>query len=273
MYEIVVVEIASPSTALKYFSELPDVSTEAKIITSVATTPERRLTTIGVPQRFEKTPSTTRRGAVVARDRLGAVGAHDPGRAARHQHPDEAERGDVAEYVPGAGQRRRAVGGDRAAVDGEDGLHRVDEAAEVRDLARRQHEQDHQHRDAVEEDRGGRGAQDRERHVPLRVDHLLARRVRQLEADEVEEQHRHRGDEDRVGRLERAGAEAVHAVLERVDQDRDREEREQDHPRERADRRDPLADVEREDRAPHREPDEAEQEHVAPRVAACRRCR
>ena len=56
-----VVEIASPSTTLKYFSELPDVSTEASTITSVATTPERRLTTIGVPKRFEKTPRT--RGA------------------------------------------------------------------------------------------------------------------------------------------------------------------------------------------------------------------
>ena len=89
---------------------------------------------------------------------------------------------------------------DVPAVDREDGLHGVEEAAEAGDLRGRQHEQDRQDRHAVEQHGAERRAEDGERHVLLRVLHLVARGVGQLEADVVEEQHRHGGDEDRPGR-------------------------------------------------------------------------
>src|SRR4051794_3467368 len=55
-YEIVVVEIARPSTAVKYLFALP-VSWNASTITIVENTPERMFTTTGVPQRAEKYPN------------------------------------------------------------------------------------------------------------------------------------------------------------------------------------------------------------------------
>ena len=95
------------------------------------------------------------------------------------------------------------------------------------DLARGQHDED---------------AEDRERvagstvaialrmtdfgHVLLRVDHLLGRAVRELEADVVEEQQRHDAEEDQRARIDVAPgmksleAEAVDAVLEGVDRAR-----------------------------------------------------
>ena len=138
-----------------------------------------------------------RAGAVVAGHGLRAVGAHQPGRAAREQDEDEAGGHEVAEDLAGAGERR-AVLGHLAAVDGEDRLHGVDEAAEAGDLVDGQDHEDRQDRDAVEQHGRDRRAHDRERHVLLRVLHLVAGGVRQLEADEVEEQQRHERDEQRV---------------------------------------------------------------------------
>ena len=43
------VEIARPSTAVKYLLALPPVSWKASTMTIVEKTPERTLTTIGVP--------------------------------------------------------------------------------------------------------------------------------------------------------------------------------------------------------------------------------
>ena len=57
-----------------------------------------------------------------------------------------------------------------------------------------------------------------DRDVALRVLHLLGGTVLELEADVVEEQQRHEAEEDQhVVRHEVAGAEAVDAVLDRVD--------------------------------------------------------
>ncbi len=52
------VEMARPRTALKYLPELPPVRLKARTIVIVETMPERMLTTIGVPKRAEKMPST-----------------------------------------------------------------------------------------------------------------------------------------------------------------------------------------------------------------------
>jgi hypothetical protein len=69
---------------------------------------------------------------------------------------------------------------------------------------------------------------DRERDVPLRVDHLLAGAAGQLEADEVEQQDTHQQHEAACRRLVPAGSEPVRAVLDRVDDHRDREQPEQE---------------------------------------------
>src|SRR5580704_442075 len=50
-YEIVVVEIVSPSTAAKYLPELAPVIWNAAIMSTVATTPDSRFIPIGVPKR------------------------------------------------------------------------------------------------------------------------------------------------------------------------------------------------------------------------------
>ena len=168
----------------------------------------------------------------------------------------------LAEHGARAAERRRAVLGDGAAVHGEDVLHRVDEAAEVGDRRGRQHDEDAEHGQRVQQDAGDRRAGDGERHVALGVGHLLARAARQLEADVVEQQHADEGDEPGVGGLVGAPAEAVHAVLGRVDDARDREQAEQQEPGERAGRRQPLGLGERQDGGEHRHPDEDERDHV-----------
>jgi hypothetical protein len=56
MYEIVVVEMTSPSTTVKYFKALPPVIAKASTMTAVAAIPEQKLTTIGVPNRAENLP-------------------------------------------------------------------------------------------------------------------------------------------------------------------------------------------------------------------------
>ena len=96
----------------------------------------------------------------------------------------------------------------------------------------------------------------------LRVVHLLGGAVLQLEADVVEEQHRHEAEEDRARRRQVAGAEAGDAVLDPVDEHGDREEAEHDDAHERADVRDPLAVAQRDDRDADRDPDEDELEEV-----------
>src|SRR3954451_10649509 len=58
---MVVVEMASESTTVKYLAELPLVSWNASTITIVEKTPDRMLTAIGVPHRLEKVPN--QRGA------------------------------------------------------------------------------------------------------------------------------------------------------------------------------------------------------------------
>jgi hypothetical protein len=115
-------------------------------------------------------------------------------------------------------------------------LDGVDEAAQAGDLRRREHEQDREDRCAVERERPDRGAQDGERHVLLRVLHLVAGSVRELEPDVVEEQHRDGRDEDAPRRLELARAHAVDAVLRRVEDHGEGEEAEHADAHPRADR-------------------------------------
>jgi hypothetical protein len=55
-YEIVVVEIVSPSTAAKYRPESAPVIWKAAIISTVDTVPESRFIATGVPNRAENRP-------------------------------------------------------------------------------------------------------------------------------------------------------------------------------------------------------------------------
>jgi len=84
----------------------------------------------------------------------------------------------------------------------------VDEAADARHLASREDDEDAEDRNHVHEDAGDPAPQDRERHVLLRVLHLLGGAVLELEADVVEEQHRHETEEDGPCRGQLRGLEA-----------------------------------------------------------------
>ena len=149
-----------------------------------------------------------------------------------------------------------------AAIDAEGLRDGIDEAADARHGFGRQHEDDAADRDHVEEDAENAAAQHRERHVVLRVLHLLGGAVLQLEADVVEEQHRHETEEHGPRRREVGGAEAGDPVLDAVDDHRDREEAEDEDAHEGADVRDPLALTQRDDRDADRDPDEDELEEV-----------
>ena len=120
---------------------------------------------------------------------LDAVRAHHPDGARGHEREDEAQGHEDQEHVR------------RAAVDAvERDADRVDEAADRRHLARRQDDEDREDRDHVHQDAGDSAAEDRLRHVLLRVLHLLGRSVLELEPDVVEEQQRHEREEDRARR-------------------------------------------------------------------------
>ena len=108
------------------------------------------------------------------------------------------------------------------------------------------------------------GPSDGGRDVTLRVPHLSGRRGRKLEADEVVEEDGRDRDERSPGGREVAEAEAVDAVLERVEAHGRREEREEDDLRCGSARRHALPLRERRDRHRDRRPDEAEREDVAP---------
>jgi len=129
----------------------------------------------------------------------------------------------------------------------------------------RQHDQDAEHRQRVEDDAADGRPGDAERHVALRVDHLLAGAVGQLEADEVEQQDPGQQHEPARRGLVAAGPEAVHAVLAGVDGHRDGEQAEHQEPGERARRRQPLAVAERRDGRDDRDPDEDQRHHVGHR--------
>ena len=128
--------------------------------------------------------------------------------------------------------------------------------------AGRQHDQDADHGQRVEDDAGHGGAGDGERHVALRVGHLLARAVRQLEADEVEQQHADQEHEAAGRRRVARRAQPVGAVLGRVDDDREDEQAEQEEPGEGPGRGHPLAHAERGDRGHDGQPDEGQRDDV-----------
>ena len=111
------------------------------------TAPETRPMTTGTPAARGDPAQHPGPGAVQAGGGLGPPGAHDPCRAAGQQDPDEHDRADPAQHLPPAGEGHRAVGGDRAAVAGEHGLHRVDQAVQRGDLPGGQHDQHRQDRD------------------------------------------------------------------------------------------------------------------------------
>ncbi len=129
-------------------------------------------------------------------------------------------------------------------------------------LLRGQHEQDAEDRNDVHQDAGDPAAQHRQRNVLLRVLHLLGRAVLQLETDVVEEEDRHEPEEDRARRAELTRLEARDAVLDAVDDHREREEAEHDEAQDRAEVRDPLAVAQRDDRDADRDPDEDQLEDV-----------
>ncbi len=184
------------------------------------------------------------------------VTAHHPGRARVHQREDEQDAGDAVHEARGS------------AVDRVAGLDRVEEPAQAGDLARRQDEQHEEDRHEVAE-RGERaGAENRLRHIALRIHHLLRRTVLSLEADEREQDQRRDGQKARAGRLQVAGGDSLKAVIESVDQDGHGEERHQRHLEDGAQRRDPLAHAEGDDRAGDARPDEQELEHVVPEAPA-----
>ena len=86
--------------------------------------------------------------------------------------------------------------------------------------------------------------------------------VGQLEADEVEQQHADQKHEAACRGRVAARAQPVGAVLDRVDDDRNREQAEQDEPGERPRRGQPLGLVERQDGRDHRQPDERQHHDV-----------
>ena len=133
---------------------------------------------------------------------------------------------------------------------------------------RRQHRHDAEDRDGVGDRGDDRALGNRAGHVALRVLHLLGRAVLQLEADEPEDQQRHQADEDPGRGREVAEAVAVHAVLDRVHDHRQREEPEHQEPHDRAGVRDPLAVLQRHDRHADADPDEDELERVVADGAA-----
>jgi hypothetical protein len=96
------------------------------------------------------------------------------------------------------------------------------------------------------------------------IGHLLARRRGHLQAGVVEEQHRHHGDEHRMGGQESVAAEAVYPVPGRKDGDGHDEERQHRPARPRPERRHPLAVTQRHDRGHDGEPDEGRRVHVFP---------
>ena len=126
----------------------------------------------------------------------------------------------------------------------------------------REHEQDAEDRDRVEQNAGDGAADDRDRHVPMRIHHLLGRAVLELEADVVEEEVRDEAEEHGRGGRQVAGRDAVCAVLRRIDDRRDREEAEHEYPREAARGRDPFPLLQSRDRDPDREPDEEQLEDI-----------
>ena len=128
--------------------------------------------------------------------------------------------------------------------------------------AGRQDDQDADHRQRVEHHAADGGAGDGERHVALRVGHLLARAVGQLEADEVEQQHADQEHEAARRRRVARRAQAVGAVLGREDDDREHEQAEQEEPGEGPGRRQPLAHAERGDGGDDRHPDEHQRDDV-----------
>ena len=156
----------------------------------------------GTPVRAEIRPSTARPGAVQARGGLRPPGAHDPRGAAGHQDPDEDDRARPASSWPQPVRVDRAVGGDRAAVAGQDRLDRVDQAVQRGDLPGGQHDQDRQDRDAVHQRLADTRPADRRRDVAPRIDHLLRSGRGQLDPDERVQQHRDDGDEHRPGGAE-----------------------------------------------------------------------
>src|SRR4029077_18948607 len=103
-YEIVVVEIVSPSTAAKYRLESAPVIWKAAIISAVATSPDNRFIATGVPNPAENRPST-RGPPVVGGPRLGPSRANDQGGAGAGQGEDEHDGRDPAQDQPGSGER------------------------------------------------------------------------------------------------------------------------------------------------------------------------
>ena len=115
----------------------------------------------------------------------------------------------------------------------------------------------------VHQDARDPAAKHRERHVLLRVLHLLGRAVLQLEADVVEEEHRHEPEEDRARRAQLSTSEKpATPCLIAVDDHREREEAEHGEAQDRAEVRDPLAVAQRDDRDADRDPDEDQLEDV-----------
>ena len=172
---------------------------------------------------------------------LRSAGSHDPGGAAREQHPDEHPRADRADDAAGTAQRDGSVGSDGSAVHREDrSIASISPCSEVICVGR-QDEQHGEDRHRVHEHLRDPGPPDRGRDVAAGIDHLLACGRRQLDPDERVQQHRHDRDEDGVGRREIAGADAVHAVLDAVRRDADGEEHEQRDLADRTARRHPLA--------------------------------
>ena len=184
------------------------------------------------------------------------VAAHHPGRARVHQREDEQDAGHAVHEARGA------------AVDRVAGLDRIEEPAQAGDLAGRQDEQHEEDRHEVAERRERAGAENRLRHIALRIEHLLRGTVLSLEADEREEDQRRDRQKPGAGRLQVAGDDSLEAVIESVDQDGHGEERHQRDLEDGAERRDPLADPEGDDRAGDARPDEQELERVVPEAPA-----
>ena len=193
-----------------------------------------------------------RADAVEAGRGLGARGRHHPGEPVGDQDPEEGERGQAADQaLPGA-------------VDDEDGGQGVDEAGQAGEPVGRDDQHDGQHRDGVHDAGEDAGADDRGRDVAGRVAQLLAGGRRQLEAEEVVDQHGSDHGEHRPGGDQVAGGRAVDAVAGRVDDDGRGEEGEQPDLGGGAGQRDPLAGPQGRGRRGDRHPDEGQRHRHPP---------
>jgi hypothetical protein len=133
-----------------------------------------------------------------------------------------------------------------------------------RDLPGGQHDQDRQDGDAVHQRLADSRPTDRHWDITPRIGHLLRSGRGQFDPDKRVQQNGDDGDEHRRRGAEIASRDAVHPVPRAVEEDTEREERQQHHLPHRAAGGNPLAQPQRDDRSNRGQPDEHGPEQIHP---------